>query len=185
VVLLGACADAMRPAAATSPTPWITDRPALVEATNGTASPKPSTPKPARVPVPVPAATPHTVSGVLIGSRQQELANQARAAAGLGPLTWSACLAGVAAAHTMDMANAGHIYHSDSVTKDLACGLGSNRAGENVGEDSGGALDQEIFNAFMKSPDHHANIVGPYRYIGTAWVIGLNRAGYISVEFAS
>jgi uncharacterized protein YkwD len=37
----------------------------------------------------------------------------------------------------------------------------------------------------MGSAGHKDNILGPYRYIGTAWVTGADGAGYLSVEFAS
>ena len=83
------------------------------------------------------------------------------------------------------MALAGHIYHGDGVQRDLQCGLGSNRAGENVGMTSPGIDDNRIFAGFMASAGHKANILGPYRYIGTAWVTGSDGAGYVSVEFAS
>jgi uncharacterized protein YkwD len=135
-----------------------------------------------RAPAPVPAASPKMVNGILVGSVQQQLTNQARVAAGLAPLTWSGCLADVAARHAMEMATAGRIYHGDGVNRDLACGLGSHQTGENVGVTSVGVDDQRIFDAFMKSSGHRANILGPYRYIGTAWTLGPG-GGYVSVEF--
>jgi uncharacterized protein YkwD len=36
---------------------------------------------------------------------------------------------------------------------------------------------------FMNSPDHRANIMGPYRYVGTAWKVSATGKGYIAVEF--
>jgi uncharacterized protein YkwD len=132
-----------------------------------------------------PASTPLPTIAVAASSRQQELTNQARAAAGLAPLQWNSCLAGVAQLHATEMAQAGHIYHGDGVQRDLRCGLGSNRSGENVGMTSPGIDDSRIFAGFMGSAGHKANILGPYRYIGTAWVTGANGAGYVSVEFAS
>jgi uncharacterized protein YkwD len=118
------------------------------------------------------------------GSLQQQLTNQARAGAGLAPLQWNACLAGVAQRHAVEMAQAGHIYHGDGVQQDLGCGQGYMRAGENVGMTSPGIDDNRIFAGFMNSPGHKANIMGAYRYIGTAWVLGADGAGYVSVEFA-
>jgi uncharacterized protein YkwD len=120
------------------------------------------------------------VNGVLVGSRQQELTNQARAARGLQPLSWSSCLAQVAAGHALEMADASRIYHGQGVKQDMACDLGSRQTGENVGETSGGAADQRVFDGFMASSGHRA---GPYRFIGTAWVIGTDATGYLSVEF--
>jgi uncharacterized protein YkwD len=132
-----------------------------------------------------PVSTPLPTVAVAAGSRQQELTNQARAAAGLAPLQWNSCLAGVAQLHATEMAQAGHIYHGDGVQRDLRCGLGSNRSGENVGMTSPGIDDNRIFAGFMGSAGHKANILGPYRYIGTAWVTGAGGTGYVSVEFAS
>jgi uncharacterized protein YkwD len=100
-------------------------------------------------------------------------------------LQWNSCLAGIAQLHANEMAQAGHIYHGDGVQRDLRCGLGSNQAGENVGMTSPGIDDNRIFAGFMGSAGHKANILGPYRYIGTAWVTGADGAGYVSVEFAS
>jgi uncharacterized protein YkwD len=115
---------------------------------------------------------------------QQQLTNQARASAGLPALQWNACLAGVAQRHAVEMAQAGHIYHGDGVQQDLGCGQGYTRAGENVGMTSPGIDDNRIFSGFMASAGHKANILGAYRYMGTAWVMGAGGAGYVSVEFA-
>ncbi len=185
-----------------TPTPWSTDEPATVDATHAAPAmpPRPAIPA-AATPAPVPPAplptplasptpfvlplgVPQMVHGVLVGSKQQQLTNQARAAAGLRPLAWSTCLAGVASSHALEMANAGRIFHGDGVDRDLECGLDATRSGENVGDVSTGVDDQRIFNAFMQSPDHRANILGQYRFIGTAWVVAVNGTGYLSVEFA-
>ena len=131
---------------------------------------------------PTSAPAPPSSSGS--SSVQQQLTNQARAGAGLAPLLWNACLAGVAQRHAAEMAQAGHIYHGDGVQQDLGCGQGFGRAGENVGMTSPGIDDNRIFAGFMNSPGHKANIMGAYRYIGTAWVLGSDGAGYVSVEFA-
>jgi uncharacterized protein YkwD len=37
---------------------------------------------------------------------------------------------------------------------------------------------------FMNSAGHRANILGPYHYVGTAWVVAPNGYGYIAVEFS-
>jgi len=36
---------------------------------------------------------------------------------------------------------------------------------------------------FMASPEHYANIMGPYRYVATAWVVASDGRGYVAVEF--
>jgi uncharacterized protein YkwD len=119
---------------------------------------------------------------IVIGSTQQALINQDRAGAGLGSLNWSSCLAGIAYQNALRMANAGAISHAGGANADLGCGLGS-QAGENVGYWSGGINDAQLNTMFMNSPDHRANIMGPYHFVGTAWVVAKNGYGYIAVEF--
>ncbi|HEX6349385.1 MAG TPA: CAP domain-containing protein [Candidatus Dormibacteraeota bacterium] len=126
-------------------------------------------------PAPAPAIT--------IGSAQQAMINADRASAGLPPLQWSSCLAGVAYSNAVRMANAGAISHAGGVQSDFGCGLGSSQTGENVGYWSGGVNDGQLNSMFMNSPEHRANIMGPYRYVGTAWKVAANGAGYIAVEF--
>ena len=79
------------------------------------------------------------------------------------------------------MAAQQYISHTNGVYSDLACGIGP-RSGENVGYWSAGINDSAINNMFMASPDHRANILGPYHYVATAWVVGANGYGYIAVE---
>jgi uncharacterized protein YkwD len=169
------------PPAAPTGRPAATAAAPAAKPTAQPARPPAGTPS-AATPAPAAPAPPPATSGS--GSRQQDLTNQARASAGLPALQWNACLAGVAQLHAREMAQAGHIYHGDGVQRDLGCGQGFTRAGENVGMTSPGIDDQRIFNGFMASAGHKANILGSYRYIGTAWVTGADGAGYVSVEFA-
>jgi len=118
----------------------------------------------------------------VIGSAQQALINQDRAAAGLGPLNWSPCLAGIAYQSALRMANQGFISHGSGVQQDWGCNLGSSQTGENVGEWGSGINDSGINQLFMASAPHRANILGPYHYVGTAWVVSGGK-GYIAVEF--
>ena len=152
-------------------------------------SPEPSpTPPP---PPPQPAAPAHSAPpparpappAVVIGSTQQALINQDRARNGLGPLTWNSCLANVARSNAARMAAQGFISHTNGPTLDLGCGLG-HQAGENVGDWSAGINDAQLNSMFVASPDHLANILGPYHYVATAWVVGSNGYGYIAVEFS-
>jgi uncharacterized protein YkwD len=122
--------------------------------------------------------------GALAVSTQQVLINSDRSGAGLGPLAWNGCLAGVAAQNAQRMAAAGAISHADGPSRNLGCGLGSAQAGENVGYWSGGINDGQLNSMFMASPGHRSNIMGPYRYVGTAWVVAPNGHAYIAVEFA-
>jgi len=137
------------------------------------APPARSAPPPAR---PAPPA-------IVIGSTQQALINQDRARNGLGPLTWNSCLANVARSNAARMAAQGFISHTNGPSLDLGCGLG-HQAGENVGDWSAGINDAQLNSMFVASPDHLANILGPYHYVATAWVVGSNGYGYIAVEFS-
>ena len=136
-------------------------------------------------PAPPPPPPPQSAPSIVIGSTQQALINQDRAAAGLGPLSWSDCLYSVAASNASRLSRQGWVqpYHTNGPSVDIGCGLG-HQAGENVGYWSAGVNDPTINGMFMNSPEHHANIMGPYRYVGTAWVVASNGYAYIAVEFS-
>jgi len=121
---------------------------------------------------------------IVVRTTQQQLINSDRAAAGLGPLSWSNCLYSVAMSNAQRLSRQGWTqpYHTNGPSLDLSCGLGR-QAGENVGYWSGGIADSRLNSMFMASPEHHANIMGPYRYVATAWVVAPNGGGYIAVEF--
>lgn len=146
--------------------------------------PAPSPSAPAARPQPkVPAPTrPPTTRPIVVQTTQQALINRDRAAYGLAPLTWSSCLYNVALSNARRMASQEYISHTNGVYSDLACGVG-HQSGENVGFWSAGIDDSAINNLFMASSDHKANILGPYHYVATAWVVGANGYGYIAVEF--
>ena len=113
---------------------------------------------------------------------QQALINADRAAAGLPPLAWNSCLAAVAAQNAARMAAQGFISHANGPSLDLACHVGLS-AGENVGYTSAGANDGQLNQLFMNSPEHRANILGTYHFVGAAWAIAPNGYGYVAVEF--
>ncbi|HEY2597613.1 MAG TPA: CAP domain-containing protein [Candidatus Dormibacteraeota bacterium] len=148
-------------------------------------SPKPvaKKPKPAAHKATTPVSRPVVTTAIVIGSTQQALINQDRARYGLRPLTWSSCLASVAYSNAVRMATAERMWHANGVYSDLACHLG-NRTGENIGYWTGGVTDSRLNSMFMNSPEHKANILGPYRYIGTAWKVAANGTAYIAVEFS-
>ena len=138
---------------------------------------------PAPVRAAAPVKRPPAPPAPAIGSVQQRLINQDRAAHGLRPLAWSNCLKTIAMSNAVRMRNQGYISHTDGPTRDLGCGLG-NHAGENVAWYSAGVNDTWANTAFMNSPDHRANILSPYyHYVATYWVTGAN-GGYIAVEFS-
>jgi uncharacterized protein YkwD len=119
---------------------------------------------------------------VAVGTGQWGLINQDRQAAGLAPLQWSPCLANVATGQAARMAAQGYISHANGRILDLACHLGS-RASESIGVQGGGINDAAMNAWFMGDPPHRANIMGPYHYVGVAWVVAPNGAAYLAVEF--
>jgi len=131
----------------------------------------------------VPAAIPSVTDAYHV-SQQQILINQDRAANGsLAPLAWSPCLAAIALQNAQRIATQGYLSHTNGATLDLGCGLGS-QAGENLGDTSAGIDDAQLNTLFMNSAPHRANILGPYHYVGTAWVVASNGYGYLAVEFS-
>ncbi|MDQ6918329.1 MAG: CAP domain-containing protein [Candidatus Dormibacteraeota bacterium] len=185
---LGKDAFLLRGQPPVQPTPsWAKAMSGVAERLQASVPPPPPADSPAAneplAQLPIGAAPRSAPPSIVIGSTQQALINQDRAAAGLGPLTWSSCLAGIAYQNAARMANAGAISHAGGASQDLGCGLGS-QGGENVGYWSGGITDSQLNAMFMNSAGHRANIMGPYRYVGTAWVVARNGAAYIAVEFS-
>ncbi len=134
--------------------------------------------RPRPAPAPPPPAPPH----VAVGTGQWGLINQDRQAAGLAPLQWSPCLANVATGQAARMAAQGYISHANGRILDLGCQLGP-RSGENIGFQGGGINDPGMNAWFMGDPPHRANILGPYHYVGVAWVLAPNGTAYLAVEF--
>lgn len=94
------------------------------------------------------------------------LVNELRTGKGLQPLTPHPDLHAGAVTWTAVLANNGELSHAP----DLAAGVTANWAklGENVGVASTGQT-QQLFDAFVASPSHYANLVDPdFRYIGVA-----------------
>jgi uncharacterized protein YkwD len=147
-------------------------------------APVPAKPKAAPKAAPVTAAATHSSTAIVIRSTQQALINRDRARYGLGPLSWSSCLATIAYSNALRMANQGYISHTNGALRDLGCHLGYH-AGENVGWYSAGISDTWANNAFMASPEHRANILSPYyHYVATYWVMAADGKAYIAVEFS-
>lgn len=129
---------------------------------------------------PAPAPVPSAPVGTSSGGGQIALINQDRAAAGLPPLQWNACLANVAIGQAQRMAAQGYISHANGRTLDLACHLGY-RASESIGVQM--TISDAAMNTwFMNDPIHRDNIMGPYHWVAAAWVVGRNGA-YLAVEF--
>jgi uncharacterized protein YkwD len=129
-----------------------------------------------------PAPTPARPS-IVVRSTQQALINQDRARYHLAPLTWSTCLYNVARYEAAHLASPGVTFkHYDGVSRDLTCHLGR-QVGENIGWTSGGINDTKLNSMFMASSGHRANILGPYRYVATAWAVRSDGTAFIAVEF--
>lgn len=96
------------------------------------------------------------------------LMNEARATAGLGPLSVYADLLDDARRHTGDMISQGTIFHSSNAQL-AAATSGWSLLGENVGM----GPDPDVLQAaFMASPTHKANILGAFDRVG----VGAERA---------
>jgi uncharacterized protein YkwD len=153
--------------------------PPLPSPTHTTTRTAPSRPAASRLSTAPAAARP----SVVVRSTQQALINQDRARYHLAPLTWSTCLFNVARYEAAHLAAPGvNFQHYDGVSRDLACHFG-HQVGENIGWYSGGINDAKLNTMFMNSPEHKANILGPYRYIATAWAVRSDGRAYIAVEF--
>lgn len=105
------------------------------------------------------------------------LANQARAAAGAGPLEWDPALAEAARKHCLRMAAAGNISHRYAEEADLTdraatAGARFSLVEENVAS----AWDAPaIHDAWMHSPGHRANLLNTeVNRVGIAVVAGRN-----------
>jgi uncharacterized protein YkwD len=160
----------------------IAPRPRPIPSPTPPPAPPPAAHPAAPAAAPVYHAPPPPPPSVVVRTTQQALINQDRARAGLAPLTWSSCLYNVAVSNAQRMAAQGFISHTNGPSADLSCGLG-HQAGENVGDWSAGINDAQLNTMFMNSPEHRANILGPYHYVATAWVVSKGY-GYIAVEFS-
>jgi len=95
--------------------------------------------------------------------------NNARAGAGLAPLSVHGGLAGVACAQSRRMAAAGGLSHSDLGSATAAV-PGATSAGENVGY---GSSVSQIMGLWLASGGHSANIHNPaFTHFGSCTVIG-------------
>jgi uncharacterized protein YkwD len=159
--------------------------PGLIPTPSASASPSaPSKPTSTKSSAPAPSKPrARTAPSIVVRSTQQSLINQDRARYHLAPLTWSTCLYNVARYEAAHLAQPGVTFkHYDGVSRDLACHLG-HQVGENIGWYSAGINDSKLNSMFMASPEHKANILGPYRYVATAWAVRADGRAYIAVEF--
>lgn len=138
-------------------------------------------------PQPQPQPQPHPAGGITADDRLAfELLNKDRAANGLPPLTLSAELSQVAAAHSQDMIDRHYFSHNDPDGKTpfdrmRDAGISFGYAGENI------AINRSVSaaeQAFMNSPGHRANILSPNFHkvgLGVRW--DNNGNVYVTQEF--
>ncbi|HVE92408.1 MAG TPA: CAP domain-containing protein [Actinomycetota bacterium] len=112
-------------------------------------------------------AAPVSADPATVAATEQTLlakSNGARADAGLTPLQWSSALADSARAHSEHMFESGGIVHSGDLMGIAMAAVPETRlAGENVGYSS---VPSNLFDAFMASPKHQANILGDFNLAG-------------------
>jgi uncharacterized protein YkwD len=106
-----------------------------------------------------------------------QLANEARASSGLGPLTCDPLMTTVARAHSQDMCDQGYFSHTSRDGRSpfdrmREAGVRFGAAGENIAQ--GQRSPSEVHTAWMNSPGHRMNILGgAYRRLG----VGLSECG--------
>src|SRR5437764_12126357 len=130
-----------------SPTTPPTTAPPAPTPTPPTTQP----PAPPAPPPPAPAIDPNEAATQFF-----DLTNGERAAAGVAALQWRADVASMAVAHSVEMAQAGTIWHGSFVTQGNLSALNASLLGENVG--MGGDV-ATIHTAFMNSEHHRENIL--------------------------
>ncbi len=103
--------------------------------------------------------------------------NNARAAAGKAPVETYWDLTDDARAHSKRMAEEQNLYHSPNLG---SVTTGWKALGENVGV--GGSVNQ-LFDAFMGSSAHRANILGSYNYVGVGVKVDANDVMWVTMIF--
>ena len=106
-------------------------------------------------PAPVPPA-PVSIDPNQAAEQFFDSANAARAGSGLPPLVWRADVAGMAVAHSAEMAQGGSIWHGTFVSSGNLKALNASSLGENVGMGQGVG---QVHDAFMNSQHHRENIL--------------------------
>ncbi|MGA9070188.1 MAG: CAP domain-containing protein [Terracidiphilus sp.] len=104
-----------------------------------------------------------------------QLANQARAQAGAGPLAWDAALAEAARRHCLLMVAAGQLSHQFADEPDLSARAQAAGARFSLIEENVALAPRPtaIHDAWMHSPHHHDNLLNPaVNRVGIAVVAG-------------
>lgn len=123
-------------------------------------------------------AGPARASEATPSDRFVEAANRARAGSGLPALSAAPDLAGVALGQAQRMAGHRGIFHNPNLGSEVSGWL---VVGENVGV---GATPESLHDAFMRSPNHRANILSAeVTQIGVGTVIGDDGRLYVAQVF--
>jgi DNA-binding CsgD family transcriptional regulator len=177
----GARHESAAPPAPHSPTPGSPAPPAAAGVTPApSASPSAGAAAP---PLPAPAPAPTAPIQMIAATGQLSLINQERATAGLPPLAWNDCLAGVASAEARRMAQQGYVSSAGGLTADGSCRLGTVPAAEELAYWPG-ASDSQINAVLIANPADKAKLLGPYRYLGAYWAIGPTGVAFVALELA-
>src|SRR3954466_10239217 len=115
------------------------------------------------------------------------LINSERARAGLPAVSWHDQVTAAATAHSVDQALMNRMSHTGSDGSDA--GIRLTRAGfvwrawgENVA--AGYTSVQSVFDGWMASPGHKAQILGNFAYVGMAAVASSSGIVYWTLDFA-
>lgn len=147
------------------PAPASPSAPAPAEAPRPPAPTPPATPEPAPAAEPAPVAQPPPVSEASApadGTCEADLhrwTNDARSAQGVAPLAFDDVIVHVPRSWSEEMAAAAHLAHNpDHADEIWQVRPQARKVSENVGR---GYDVRAVFDAFMGSPTHRANILDP------------------------
>lgn len=167
-------APAPSPIASTAPA----SRPAAVGSAPATAIPAAPTaaPTPAKAAVATPRIDPASAARA-----ELDRINSARTAAGLPPVAWDPCLADVAEQDAARVAAGGTLLTTASTLAAAACAPGSTPV--HVAAYWPSPDDAAVTGVLLGDPVHHAELLGPYREMGAAWVRG-GGTWYLVIDLA-
>lgn len=145
-------------------------------------APAPAAPPTTEAPPPPPVAG--TPAGVDAAAEQQLLDdhNRRRAAHGLPPLQRHGCLDAVARDWAAGMAASQQLRHNPAYADAVDACIAWTSVGENVGF-SGTVAD--LAERFWASPEHRANVLGAYQYVGVGVVVDAAGVRWATLEFAA
>jgi uncharacterized protein YkwD len=108
--------------------------------------------------------------------------NAARRAHGLHALRMQPGLVKIARAWSLEMNEKNHLFHRSNITQRIEATVTHQWTswGENVGV---GATVASLHKAFMNSPEHRANILGNFNYVGIGTSIQPDGTLWVTVDF--